>query len=185
LGSSRGLARINSTTLREEPIGIESIFQNLSIFDIDSINNSLWIATQAGVFMYSNINSQLMQISDIGRKNFPELIRNVVSIDCFDEEVYIASDIGIVRYDIEARQWDLLFPSGIYSNQNLFCMKVHEKFIFLGLDNGLIKINKRTGLVSDYEFPFIGRVNDIILDGKEIWLGTSNGLIKFLWKRHL
>ena len=64
-------------------------------------------------------------------------------------------------------------------------MKVHEKFIFLGLDNGLIKINKRTGLVSDYEFPFIGRVNDIILDGKEIWLGTSNGLIKFLWKRHL
>ena len=185
LGSSRGLARINSTTLREEPIGIESIFQNLSIFDIDSINNSLWIATQAGVFMYSNIHSQLMQMSDIGRKNFPELVRNVVSIDCFDEEVYIASGIGIVRYDIEGREWDLLFPSGIYRNQNLFSMKVHEKFIFLGLDNGLIKINKRTGSVSDYEFPFIGRVNDIIVDGKEIWLGTSNGLIKFLWKRHL
>ena len=71
LGSSRGLARINNRTLREEPVGIESIFQNLSIFDIDSINNSLWIATQAGIFMYSNINSQLMQVSDIGIKNFP------------------------------------------------------------------------------------------------------------------
>ena len=57
--------------------------------------------------------------------------------------------------------------------------------IFLGTDNSLIKINKRTGLVSDYEFPFIGRVYNIIVDGKEIWLGTSNGLIKFLWKRHL
>ena len=185
IGTSRGLTRINNTTLREEPIGIENIFQNLSIFDIDSIDNSLWIATQAGIFMYSNIHSQLMQMSDIGRKNFPESVRNVVSIDCFDEEVYIASNIGIIRYDIEAREWDLLFPSGIYRNQNLFSLKVHEKFIFLGFDNGLIKINKRTGSVSDYEFPFIGRVNDIIVDGKEIWLGTSNGLIKFLWKRHL
>jgi len=53
------------------------------------------------------------------------------------------------------------------------------------MEGGLLKINKRTGLVRDYEFSFIGRVNDIIIDGKEIWLGTSNGLIKFLWKRHL
>ena len=185
IGSSRGLARINSTTLREDPIGIESIFQNLSIFDIDSIDNSLWFATQAGVFIFSNIHSQLMQMSDIGRKNFPEQLRNVVSIDYHDGEVFVASDIGIVKYDIEEREWNLLFTSGIFRNQSIFSMKLNEKFIFLGTDNGLIKINKRTGFVSDYEFPFIGRVHNIIVDGKEIWLGTSNGLIKFLWKRHL
>ena len=185
IGSSRGLARINSTTLRADPIGIESIFQNMSIFDIDSIDNSLWIASQAGVFIYSNIHSQLMQLSDIGRKSFPEQLRNVVSIDYHDGVVFIASELGIIKYDLELREYDLLFISGIYSNKTIYSMKVDEKFIFLGCDNGLIKINKRTGMVSDYEFQFIGRVYDIIVDGKEIWLGTSNGLIKFLWKRHL
>ena len=185
IASSRGLARINSTTLREDPIGIESIFQNMSIFDIDSIDNSLWIASQAGVFIYSNIHSQLMQLSDIGRKSFPEQLRNVVSIDYHDGVVFIASELGIIKYDLELREYDLLFISGIYSNKTIYSMKVDEKFIFLGCDNGLIKINKRTGMVSDYEFQFIGRVFDIIVDGKEIWLGTSNGLIKFLWKRHL
>tara|TARA_B100000579_G_scaffold436441_1_gene462396 strand:+ start:536 stop:2164 length:1629 start_codon:yes stop_codon:yes gene_type:complete len=185
IGSSRGLARINSTTLRADPIGIESIFQNMSIFDIDSIDNSLWIASQAGVFIYSNIHSQLMQLSDIGRKSFPEQLRNVVSIDYHDGVVFIASELGIIKYDLELREYDLLFISGIYSNKTIYSMKVDEKFIFLGCDNGLIKINKRTGMVSDYKFQFIGRVYDIIVDGKEIWLGTSNGLIKFLWKRHL
>ena len=131
------------------------------------------------------MHSQLMQMSDIGRKNFPEQLRNVASIAYYDGEVFVASDIGIVKYDMEEREWNLLFTSGIYRNQNIFSMELNEKFIFLGTDNGLIKINKRTGSVSDYEFPFIGRVFNIIVDGKEIWLGTSNGLIKFLWKRHL
>ena len=185
IGSSRGLARINSATLRADPIGIESIFQNMSIFDIDSIDNSLWIASQAGVFIYSNIHSQLMQLSDIGRKSFPEQLRNVVSIDYYDGVVFIVSELGIVKYNLELRELDLLFISGIYRNKTIYSMKVDEKFIFLGCDNGLIKIDKRTGMVSDYEFQFIGRVYDIIVDGKEIWLGTSNGLIKFLWKRHL
>ena len=78
-----------------------------------------------------------------------------------------------------------MFNSGIYRNETVYSMALNDKFIFLGLNNGLIKINKRTGLVRDYVFPFIGRVNALVVDGKEIWLGTSNGLIKFSWKRDL
>ena len=64
-------------------------------------------------------------------------------------------------------------------------MGVNKKYIFLGLKDGLMKYNKHNGLVRDYFFPFLKNVNDIYINGKEIWLGTSNGLVKFLWKRDL
>ena len=185
VGSSRGLGRIERSTLSEDPIGIENIFENISIFDIDSIDNRLWLGTRSGVYIYSNIQSQLLQITDLGRKNHSELIRDVVSIEEYDNVIYVVSDIGITKFDIEEKVWDLMFISGVYRSENVFSMALNDKFIFLGVDSGLIKINKRTGLVRDYVFPFIGQVNDIILNGKEIWLGTSNGLIKFLWKRDL
>tara|TARA_B100001093_G_scaffold293_1_gene383 strand:- start:269 stop:883 length:615 start_codon:yes stop_codon:yes gene_type:complete len=185
IGSSRGLGRMNNTTLREDPIGIENIFQNIAIHDIDSIDHRLWFGTRAGVFIYSSIQSQLMQMSDVGRKNFPEQLRNVVSLEQYGSSVYVVSDIGIIEFDIEEKEWNLIFTSGIYSDKDVYSMALNDKFIFLGVEDGLIKINKKTGLVRDYVFSFIGRVNEIILDGKEIWLGTSNGLIKFLWKRHL
>ena len=185
IGSSRGLGRMNNTTLREDPIGIENIFQNIAIHDIDSIEHRLWFGTRAGVFIYSSIQSQLMQMSDVGRKNFPEQLRNVVSLEQYGSSIYVVSDIGIIEFDIEEKEWNLIFTSGIYSNKDVYSMALNDKFIFLGVEDGLIKINKKTGLVRDYVFSFIGRVNEIILDGKEIWLGTSNGLIKFLWKRHL
>tara|TARA_B100001094_G_C17912630_1_gene661984 strand:+ start:37 stop:411 length:375 start_codon:yes stop_codon:yes gene_type:complete len=124
-------------------------------------------------------------MSDIGRKNFPEQLRNVVLLEQYGSSVYVVSDIGIIEFNIEEKEWNLLFTSGIYRNETIFSMALNDKFIFLGMEGGLLKINKRTGLVRDYEFSFIGRVNDIIVDGKEIWLGTPNGLIKFLWKRHL
>ena len=61
----------------------------------------------------------------------------------------------------------------------------NEKFIFLGTTKGLYRINKISGLVRDYHYPFIGQVNDIILDDNIVWLGTINGLLKFKWKRDL
>ena len=40
-------------------------------------------------------------------------------------------------------------------------------------------------LIKDYLFPFIGQINEIVLEEKIVWLGTSTGLVKFKWKRDL
>ena len=40
-------------------------------------------------------------------------------------------------------------------------------------------------LIKNYSYPFIGQVNDLILDGNTLWIGSVNGLIKFKWKRDL
>ncbi|MFL2983750.1 MAG: hypothetical protein ACJZ12_05100 [Candidatus Neomarinimicrobiota bacterium] len=185
IGSSKGLGRLEKSTLSKDPIGIEDIFRNCSVYDIEYIESNFWLGTSIGIYIYSINQSQLMQMLDIGRKNFAENVFNVTSLKYYDDSVYAVCDIGIIKFDFNKKEWDLIFTSGIYSNGQIFSMAINNKFIFLGLNDGFIKINKRTGFVKDYKFPFLGQINDIIIDGKEIWLGSSSGLIKFLWKRDL
>jgi len=64
-------------------------------------------------------------------------------------------------------------------------MKIQRNQMFLGTKRGLVRINLKTGFIREYFFSFIGQVNDIELDNNIVWLGTSNGLIKFKWKRDL
>ena len=56
-------------------------------------------------------------------------------------------------------------------------MAINEKFLFLGTSNGLCRINIKTGQIKDYNYSFIGQVNDLILDDNILWVGSNNGLI--------
>ena len=185
IGSNKGLSRIEQSTLNLDPIGIEKIFRNYSVYDIEYIESKFWFGTSVGLFIYSDKQSQLMRISDIGRKNFVDNVFNVISIKYYDNSVYAVSDAGIIKFDLNEEEWDLFYSSSIYNNDQVLSMAINKKFIFLGLENRLIKIDKITGFIKEYKFSFLGRINDIIIDGKEVWLGSSSGLIKFLWKRHL
>ena len=40
-------------------------------------------------------------------------------------------------------------------------------------------------MFKDYLFSFIGQVNEIVLEDKILWLGTTTGLVKFKWKRDI
>ena len=64
-------------------------------------------------------------------------------------------------------------------------MAVNDKYLFLGTENSLIRIEIKTGLIKDYAYEFIGKVNALILKENLIWLGTRNGLVKFKWKKDL
>ncbi len=185
VGSSKGISRIERATLSEDPIGIEEYFSNMVIYDIEIINGYTWIGTNMGLYIFSNNDPKLLSLNDIGRKNFPENMNKVTCIQEYNDLIYIISDIGIVKFNMQEQNLKLIFTSGIYYDKAIYAMNVNEKFIFLGTGDGLIKINKNTGLVKDYLLPFLGQVNDIVIDGKKIWLGTSNGLVRFLWKRDL
>ena len=183
IGTSKGIGRMERSTLSPDPIGIEKIFNDISIYDIEKIDDQIWIGTSRGIYIFFKNNPQILDINSIGRKTFPDNLYNATVIKEHDNIIYIVSDIGIVTFDFDSKEWILLFTSGIYQNKTVYSMIVNDKFIFLGLDDGLMKINKNTGLVKEYFFSFIGKVNDIALDKKAIWLGTSNGLINFKWRR--
>ena len=91
--------------------------------------------------------------------------------------------IGIVKFDRKDLVWTLLFPSAYYHSKIVNDMIVNKKFIFLGTKDGIVRITKKTGFIREYYFPFIGNVNNIDIDRNIIWMGTSNGLLKFKWTR--
>ena len=184
-GSSSGIRRIDRATMSEDPTGIETYFEQRPVYDIEGIEDLIWIGSRMGLFIFSNDNPQLLQATDMGRKNFPERLYKITAIEEYNRVIYIVGEMGIAKFDMEEKEWDLLFPSGIYHSKTIYSMAVNDKHVFLGTDKGLMRINKRTGLIKDYLFPFIGQVNEIVLEDKTVWLGTTTGLVKFKWKRDL
>ena len=185
VASSVGLRRIERATRREFPIGIENLFFNIPVYDIEGLDDDIWIGSRSGVFVFNKNNPQIQQAKDVGRKDFPELMIRITAIKEFDRVIYVAGEMGIAKFDPDEREWDLLFPSTVYHAIPVYSLVVNQKHLFLGTDDGLVRINKKTGFVREYNFPFIGQINELHLDGKTLWIGSSQGLIKFKWKRDL
>ena len=185
VASSVGLRRIERATRREFPIGIENLFFNIPVYDIEGLDDDIWIGSRSGVFVFNKNNPQIQQAKDVGRKDFPELMIRITAIEEFDRVIYVAGEMGIAKFDPDEREWDLLFPSTVYHAKPVYSLVVNQKHLFLGTDDGLVRINKKTGFVREYNFPFIGQINELLLDGKILWIGSSQGLIKFKWKRDL
>ncbi len=59
------------------------------------------------------------------------------------------------------------------------------KFCFIATDRGMFRINLKSKGVREYNFDFIGSVNTIESIGKYVWMGTSEGLIRFKWRKDL
>jgi len=185
LASNIGLNRIDRDSKREEQVGIEHLFYNRPVYDIELIEDQVWIGTQSGVYVFDPMNPLITSGVKLGLKDFPELFTYITSIEEYDSEVFIAGEMGIAKFTPSEREWNLLFPSAIYHAKTIYSMAVNNNHIFIGTDSGLSRIHKKTGFTKDYNYDFIGKVNDIILDDKTVWLGTNSGLIKFNWKRDI
>ena len=137
------------------------------------------------VYLFSD-DPKLINALDLQKKD--ELINNFynfTSIHENDDLVYVAGDMGVARFNTMQNEWELISPSVVYGAETVYSMTVNDKFLFLGTRNGLSRINKSTGLVREYTYPFIGQVNDMVLDENVLWIGSNNGLLKFKWKRDL
>ena len=185
MGSSRGLRRLEIATQSVDQIGIEKYFDHTQIYSIENIDNEIWIGSKSGLFIYSNNNPKLMNALNFQKKEILSDFYNISAIEMYGNEVFVASDMGIAKFSIHLKEWELISSAGIYGHEMVYSMANNEKYLFLGTRKGLSRINKNSGLIRDYHFTFIGQVNDIILDDNIIWLGTINGLLRFKWKRDL
>ncbi len=184
--TSRGINRIDLATHSVNLIGIEEYFRDTQVYSIENINDQIWIGSRKGLFIYSQDDPKLINALDLQKKD--ELINNFynfTSIHENDDLVYVAGDMGVARFNTTQNEWELISPSVVYGAETVYSMTVNDKFLFLGTRNGLSRINKSTGLVREYTYPFIGQVNDMVLDENVLWIGSNNGLLKFKWKRDL
>ena len=122
---------------------------------------------------------------ELGRKSFAENMIRITAIKEHNGEMYIVGDMGIAKFDFDKSEWELLFNSVTYQSRTVYSLALKKNNIFLGTDDGIVRINQKTGFIKDYSFSFIGQVNEIIVEDKVLWAATNNGLIKFKWKRDL
>ena len=185
IASSSGINSIDLESKRVSEYGIESLFKNIPVYDLEGVDNDIWIGSYSGVYILSLDNPQIRHANEIGKKDFPEIMKKITAIKSYDREVYIVGDLGITIFDLDNHIWEFLFPSSYYGNKIIYSLAINKKYIFLGSNNGLIRIHKKTGFIREYDFEFIGEVKDLSVDRNHLWIGSTEGLIRFKWKRDI
>ena len=126
-----------------------------------------------------------MNALSIGNSYLDFPVSRVTSIFQKDELLYFATNIGIVSFNLYEKFWDLAIPASDYKGLDVSDMLILGKFCFIGTVEGMFRVNLKSKRTREYNFEFIGSVNSIENVGKYIWMGTSEGLIRFKWRKDL
>ena len=185
LGSYYGIRQIDRKTKREEQMGFEYLFYNHPVYDLAINDFGVWIASRTGIYLYDKNNPQIMNALSIGDSYLDFPVSRVTSICQEKNVIYFATNIGVVTFDLEVQVWDLLISVAEYRDNVVSDMIVIGKFCFIGTEQGLFRINMKSHRVREYDFDFIGSVNALEHIDKHLWIGSSEGLIRFKWRKDL
>ena len=134
-------------------IGIEEYFRDTQVYSIEN-GDQIWMGSRKGLFIYSIDDPKLINAFSLQKK--ADLINNLFNFTVIEEndnQIYVAGDMGVARFNTMQNEWELISPSVVYGAETVYSMTVNDKFLFLGTRNGLSRINKSTGLVREYTYP--------------------------------
>jgi ligand-binding sensor domain-containing protein len=185
IGSYYGIRQIDRKSRREEPMGFEYLFHNHPVNDLVLNEFGVWIASRTGIYLYDKSNPQIMNALSIGDSYLDFPVSRVTSIFQENELLYFATNIGVVSFNTKEKFWDMVIPASNYKGLDVSDLLVMGKFCFIATDQGMFRINLKSKRIREYSFDFIGSVNSIENIGKYVWMGTSEGLIRFKWRKDL
>tara|TARA_Y100001970_G_scaffold96515_1_gene121560 strand:- start:609 stop:2249 length:1641 start_codon:yes stop_codon:yes gene_type:complete len=185
IGSYYGIRQIDRKTKREEVMGFEYLFYNHPVYDLAINDFGVWIASRTGIYLYDKNNPQIMNALSIGNSYLDFPVSRVTSIYEHKNILYFATNIGVVMFDLDKQVWDLVISVSEYGGNVVSDMIVIGKFCFIGTEKGLYRVNMNSRGVRDYNFSFIGSVNALEHIDKYLWIGSSEGLIRFKWRKDL
>jgi len=179
VGTAEGLCLVNLKTDSVVYVRPETFHQQV-IYDLERVDNTIWIASSAGAFRFTPSTDRLQQFQD------PDLIlfSAVLNVEHYDGSVWLASDAGVVRLDLTTGRSESFREAGDWRDRR--ALAVNDRLVALADDNGLYIIvlgKKKTrtyrlttddGLASNY-------VLSLRFDGDYLWIGTEKGLTRFLW----
>ena len=142
-GFFQGFKRLEIATHTVDLIGIEQYFNNNQVYSIENINNDIWIGSKSGLYIYSNNDPKLINAFSLQKKE--ELINNLfnfTTIQQDDNQVYVAGDMGVAKFDTQLKDWELVSSSVVYDNKMIYSMSVNDNYLFLGTREGLLELIK-------------------------------------------
>ncbi|MDQ1328218.1 MAG: hypothetical protein QG641_1503, partial [Candidatus Poribacteria bacterium] len=174
VGTARGLARYDERSdhwqfYNETNILSESFVTSLVIIDEGDLNKAIWVGTNRGLFrgkiegdsLIKAFESVTVKPVTLKKKDSEEFLDyKITSIAQRDHEIWIGTDKGLLEYDVST----LVPPSN--GRTDLVSPSNEEETNSEGI--GSLYANEH-GLIHNY-------VNCILVQGDQIWLGTSGGI---------
>ena len=189
VASAYEIEKINIKTKRSEASVLSSSLQNNFIHDIALINNKLWVSTEYMLFCYDIDSETLLPFRYVGNVDAIidriEPMTKIFALHADETKLYVGTNQGIIAYNIVNSSWELIAEPTIYNNDFVRELNVYKKQLFIITERGLIRLHMEKQFQRQYNYPFIGNVNDLYVTRDRLWLATDNGLIQFSWKKDL
>ncbi|MCP4566235.1 MAG: hypothetical protein GY841_01505 [FCB group bacterium] len=178
VGTARGLALYNSAKDSLWTVG-SNILGDKFITTLKNVGEILFIGTSKGAYYINYLNSE------IGRLKDPEGIlgSEIRDINLDDQNIlYVASSWGLSSIDLKSETAEPVpyidEPGGVYA------AAANHKYIAAAVEDGLVLIERKSGRVrkfSEDDGLLSIKINAIIVEGDYLWLGSEEGLTRFMW----
>jgi ligand-binding sensor domain-containing protein len=179
VGTAEGLSMISLKTDSIVHIRPETLHQRV-IYDLERVANTIWIASSAGAFRYTLETDRLQQFQD------PELVlfSSVLNVERQDSLIWLASDGGVVSLDLTSGKSESFREASNWRDRR--ALAVNDQMVALASDNGLYMIvpekkKERTFRLTASDGLASDEVLSLRFDGDYLWVGTDQGLTRFLW----
>ncbi len=187
IASSSGISRLNQRSKRENPIGFEKMFNHVYIFDIELVNNQLWIASNYELTIIDLNEENVKNFKRIGSLGDMEGMEDVLTgfkvLEHYKNQLMVSTNHGVWSFDLISKSWKALVDASVFAGREITSMIRFKNFIFMATNDGFIRYDIKDRFIRDYHYDFLGQIHDMNVDKKHLWLGTSNGIIKFKWTK--
>jgi ligand-binding sensor domain-containing protein len=164
----------------KSPLPEEFLFRKHHVNALAVFKGKLYIATDRGVYRFDS-DSLKVQSLDTPTGDLAAGARDIYRDG---NMIYFAINYGIVAIDIVTDKSSLVTDLSLADTWNIYQIYVNNQYVWAATSMGLWRYKKEDkttrlytvadGLPTDY-------INSIIGDGDYLWLGTNQGLVRFLW----
>ncbi len=156
-------------------------FLNSYIYDFETTDSSIWIATSGGAYQMQYGSGKLQRLRDPNNIVFAR----VFNIERYESSLWLASDGGLIRLDLQTGEITPIIS--ISSESRGRALAVNDQIAAVATDRGVtLYFLDRDDRIYEREFTTADglpsdRVHCLLLDGDYLWIGTDRGLTRFYW----
>lgn len=189
VGTDRGLYEISKHNKYVVENDLKNKLRLEKINSLELVDGKIWIATVRNLFLFDKENNTLSNFKNIGRidnmKNRISSFVNFSDISHSGRNIYFSTNNGVITYNLDRESWNIAVEPSLYGGSNIYTLVVEDGYCFLGTDSGLWQLDMRGGYSRLFDYNFIGRVNDLLIEEDRLYIGSTSGFIKYLWKKIL